>query len=337
MRIFERKVKILGVLGWVKNRLAESKEQAKIVSEKYAIKRGCVIISELWCLLRYGADPIDYVRFEFYKKNHHERNRYLTRYRYLKLLKKFGFYNETTYGKIAEYKTFSNYIHRPWIVVDKDTNLQIVKEFIINQGVVFAKPDHGQQGKGVMKINAEDKDAIKELFTDIQKGAFVVEGTIEQAPEIAAINPSSVNTIRAYTILKRTGEVQILGIMLRAGRKGFHVDNWGAGGIGFDFDIETGICVGYGRDKQNNPYIIHPDSKLQMVGFRLPNYEQLTRTIIDLAKLVPQARFVGWDIAITPNGYELVEMNCPGGHDFLQAFGEPFGDLLRKEFKQYKY
>lgn len=38
---------------------------------------------------------------------------------------------------------------------------------------------------------------------------------------------------------------------------------------------------------------------------------------------------IGWNIAITPNGYELVEVNCPGGHDFLQAFGKPFGDVMR--------
>ena len=121
--------------------------------------------------------------------------------------------------------------------------------------------------------------------------------------------------------------------MLRVGRKGSHVDNWGSGGIGYDFDIKTGVCVGYGRDKKNNPYIFHPDSNVQMVGYCLPNFENLRKTIIELSHKVPEARFVGWDIAITPNGYELVEMNCPGGHDFLQAFGKPYGDVLRKEFK----
>ena len=121
--------------------------------------------------------------------------------------------------------------------------------------------------------------------------------------------------------------------MLRTGRKGSHVDNWGAGGIGYDFDIETGICVGYGRDKKNRPYIFHPDSGVQMVGFKLPNYEVLKKTIIEMSQLVPAARFVGFDIAITQEGYELVEMNCPGGHDFLQAFGKPYGDILKKELR----
>ena len=317
----------------IKTGVSEYVEKAKMVSEMYGVKRGWVIISELWCRFRYGANLADYVRFEFYKKNGHERNRYLTRYRYSKLLEKFGYYNDTTYGKIAEYKTFADYIHRPWIVADKDVATQIIKDFIAKHGIVFAKPDHGDQGKGVMKIKAEDSKAIEELINDCKQGAFVVEGAIEQVPEIAAINPSSINTVRAYTLLKKNGETEILGIMLRVGRKGSHVDNWGSGGVGYDFDIESGICVGYGRDKQNNPYIFHPDSNVQMVGYRLPNFKQLKRIVIELSHKVPEARFVGWDIAITPNGYELVEMNCPGGHDFLQAFGKPYGDVIRKEFE----
>lgn len=127
----------------IKTGIPEIFEQARIVTEKTGINRGRVIISELWCLLRYGARPIDYVRFEFYKKNHHERNRYLTIYRYLRLLKKFGYYSEATHGKIAEYKTFSGFIHRPWVVADKDTDPQSIKDFIKAQGVVFAKPNMG--------------------------------------------------------------------------------------------------------------------------------------------------------------------------------------------------
>lgn len=324
---------MISPIGWLKKGLAESVEQAKIVSEKYGIKRVVVIISELWCGLRYGAKPVDYVRFEFYKKNHRERNRYLTTYRYRRLLRKFGYYNETTFGKMAEYKTFADYIHRPWIVADKDTDLQVIKDFIVKQGVVFAKPDHGDQGKGVMKIKADDSKAIEELLKDCKQGAFVVEGAIEQDPEIAAINPSSVNTVRAFTLLKKDGTSKILSILLRVGKPGMFVDNWGSGGICYNFDLETGVCDRAGVDKKDNPFIYHPGSNVKMVGFMLPDFEKLKSLIIELSQKVPQARYVGWDIAITHNGYELVEMNCPGGHDILQAFKIPFGDLLRKEFK----
>lgn len=318
----------------IKIYVSEIKSQSRLVLWNYpSISRVGVIISMLWCSLRYGARPVDYVRFEFFKLNGRERNRYLTLNRYKHMLKAFGTYNPTTKGKIAEYQTFSQWINRPWMIAnnENETDSQKIKDFIKAQGIIFAKPNRGHQGKGVIKIKADDNTAIEELLNDCKKNAYVVEGAIEQIPEIAAINPSSINTVRAYTLLKKNGETEILGIMLRVGRKGSHVDNWGSGGVGYDFDVETGVCVGYGRDKKNNPYIFHPDSNVQMVGFRLPDFENLKKTIIELTHKVPEARFVGWDIAITPNGYELVEMNCPGGHDFLQAFGKPFGDLLKRE------
>ena len=313
---------------------SEFREQARKVADTYGGGGSLYYcMSMLWCYLRYGARPIDYVRFEYYKKNSHERNRYLTWGRYMRMKPVFGMYNEATHGKVAEYKTFASYIHRPWMVADLNTEPQAIRDFISEQGVVFAKPNFGDQGKGVLKIKAEDKAAVEELLAVCKKGAFVVDGAIQNAPEIAAINSSSVNTVRVYTLLKKDGVTEILGIMLRVGRKGSHVDNWGSGGVGYDFDVETGVCVGYGRDKKNNPYIFHPDSNVQMVGYRLPDFVKLKKTVIELSHIVPDARFVGWDIAITPNGYDLVEMNCPGGHDFLQAFGKPFGDVLIQELK----
>lgn len=286
-----------------------------------------------WCLVRYGARPIDYVRFEFHKKSAKERNRYLTIYRYFHLLRKFGADNEATHGKIAEYKTFAKYIHRPWMVADNETNSETIKSFIAKQGIVFAKPNMGDQGKGVLKIKSNDSQAIEQLLNDSQKSPFVVEGAIINAPEIAAINPSSLNTVRAFTLIKHDGTAEIISILLRVGMPGMVVDNWGSGGVCYNFDLVTGICDRAGVDKKRQPYITHPGSNIQMVGFRLPNFDQLKQLILEISQKVPQARFVGWDIAITPDGYELVEMNCPGGHDILQPFGTPYGDFLKRELK----
>lgn len=118
--------------------------------------------------------------------------------------------------------------------------------------------------------------------------------------------------------------------MLRVGAIGKAVDNWGSGGIGYCFDVESGICVGYGYDKKHKHYIFHPGSDIKMVGFLIPVYEQFKKFVFDLAKVEPKAKYVGWDIAVTPEGFELVEMSFPGGHDFLQAFGNPAYPLIQK-------
>jgi hypothetical protein len=318
----------------IKKGIPEFFEQANIVQSKVGGEKKIKWLSSMmWCLLRYGARPIDYVRFEFYKKNGTERNKYLTIYRYFKLLKKFGTYESNVHGKIAEYQTFKDYIRRDWMILDQTTSQEDLMSFITKNKVVFAKPNHGDQGKGVLKIKSNDVDAINNLIELSKQQPYVVDGVVENDENISVINPSSLNTIRAYTLINKDGSVRILTIMLRVGKKGSHVDNWGSGGVGYDFDLDTGICVSYGRDKQNNPYTHHPGSNIQMIGYKLPRFEELKEIIVSLAQVTPKARYVGWDIALTPNGFELIEMNCPGGHDFLQAFGTPFYDVLKKELR----
>lgn len=240
-----------------------------------------------------------------------------------------GYLNEATHGKIAEYKTFADYIRRPWIVADKNTEPQVVKEFISKQGVVFAKPNMGDQGKGVIKIRSDNNQAIVELLIECKKDSFVVEGAIENAPEIAVINPSSLNTVRVTTLTDKMGNVQILSVILRAGAPGSHVDNWGAGGVGYNFNLETGVCDQYGKDKKNKKYVFHPGSNIQMIGFKLPHFEEVKEYVVKLAKLVPQTRYIGWDVAITPDGFDLVEMNCPAGHDMFQSFDNPAYEKIK--------
>lgn len=234
--------------------------------------------------------------------------------------------------KSEEYKRFSEYINRRFIVVNQETPNEDIIDFINKHQVVIAKPDNGEQGHGVVKIKAGNVDAVDCLLKEIKNTQYIIEECLVNAPEIAKINESSLNTVRCYTLIDKDGNANIMEIMLRVGQNGLAVDNWGAGGIGYCFDIETGICCQCGRDKLNRPYIFHPGSNFMMLGFQLPNYDELKRYIISLTKTFPEARFVGWDIAITPKGYELVEMNAPGGHDFLQVFGRPWGEFIKKNW-----
>lgn len=318
----------------IKQALSEFPEQAALVRKTYGGCKSRWMIDMVWCFFRYGARPIDYVRFEFHKKSGRERNRYLTIFRYFAFNKRMqkGIKYNLSGCKSEEYKFFENYIKREWIIVDKETSQVEIESFIKKHHLVIAKPDNGEQGHGVMKIASDDNNLIKKLLVECKTTPYVVEECLHNCEEIAAINSSSLNTIRCYTFIDRYGKPHIMEIMLRVGLAGSHVDNWGSGGIGYCFDVETGICSQYGIDKLNHPYSLHPGSNFQMIGFKLPNFNELKEYILELVKLAPSARYVGWDIVITPNGYDLVEMNCPGGHDFLQAFGRPWGDFMKKNW-----
>lgn len=320
--------------GHIKKGISQFVEQSSIVSECYDIGRVRCFIDMVWCLVRYGAQPVDYSRFEFYKKSGRERNRYLTIFKYFTLSQKMRrqLPIHISGDKIYEYITYKKFVKREWMAIENSTSDEAIIAFINKYHTVIAKPNNGEQGKGVIKISEYDKRAIKTLFEQRKHTLFVMEEMLKNEASIEAINESSLNTLRCYTFIDKKGKIHILEMMLRVGQIGSHVDNWGSGGIGYIFDTETGICSQYGQDKLNKLYIFHPGSNFQMIGYKLPHFEELRKYILEMCMIEPKARFVGWDIAITPNGFELIEMNCPGGHDFLQAFGTPWGDYLKKNW-----
>lgn len=280
----------------------------------------------LYCFLRYGAKPVDYWRFQFWRKSTSECDKYLTSMRYSKAYKKLKRElgdNKISGDKFAEYRLFSEFIKREWMEVTKTTPYSMIESFIEKHNCVIAKPNKGEQGQGVIKIFAHDKEAIQTLLRAKAIDEYVLEECLVNTPDISEINPSSLNTIRATTFIDKNGDTHILSIILRVGAPGSYVDNWGAGGVGYNFDVETGICNCMGLDKKNRSYICHPGSNIKMVGFELPDYTALKEYVLRLVKVVPQAWYVGWDIAITPNGYDLIEMNCPAGHDMFQSFNNP--------------
>ena len=311
----------------IKKGLWEFRTYPAMVSSNYGGSRFLWMFDMLWALLKYGARPVDYYRFDFFKLNRHERNRYLTFYKYMKIAKQLVREGAIMGDKVKEYQKYKSFIKRSWIFAPESTDEEI-QTFVDNNGEVIAKPNGGEQGKGVIVL--KKSDLKKELYGSLRDNNYLIEEKLVNCPELSAINSSSLNTLRVYTMLDKSGTCNILSIMLRVGRPGSEVDNWGAGGIGYNIDLETGTIVGYGIDKKGGKHVFHPGTQKVMPGFKIPNYNGLLRFIKDISSIDKKARFVGWDIAITPDGFDLIEMNCPAGHDFLQTFGKPYGKRLKE-------
>ena len=65
-------------------------------------------------------------------------------------------------------------------------------------------------------------------------------------------------------------------------------------------------------------YETHPMTGIQLEGFQVPMFFEACELAKKASKVVPQVRYVGWDIAITPDGPALVEGNNYCAHDFWQ-------------------
>ena len=145
----------------------------------------------------------------------------------------------------------------------------------------------------------------------------VAEELIVQAPEMACFHPQSVNTVRFASFYDHDTFTRVM-CVFRMGMDGNVVDNGGAGGICASVDPLTGVCVGPGTRENGERYQAHPNTGEQIVGFRIPHWEELIAIVEELVKVIPEQKYVGWDMALTEAGWMLVEANAWGQFEIGQ-------------------
>ena len=92
-------------------------------------------------------------------------------------------------------------------------------------------------------------------------------------------------------------------------------------------------------DKQGEPHIIyteHPDTHVKIQGYQIPFVREAVKMVLEAAKITPQIRYVGWDVATTPKGPAIIEGNTYCAHDFWQLPPHtPDGIGILPEIKKY--
>lgn len=294
---------------------------AKGVSDNYGGTHLGVWLHMMWCYLRYGAThTLDYTLFEFYKKRNREINRFMTYRRFWKLVKQFDketFYN--TIDKANCYKIYSQFIKRDWLLTNGDTNDDEIRSFISKHHKILVKPISMDSGKGIFTLNEADSEAINKYLQERKNNTYLLEELCENCAELKAINPSSLNTLRIDTMVNEDDEIEIFSVHLRCGCGGSIVDNWGAGGVAYPIDVKTGVINAPGLDLQGHRFIYHPGTEKVMIGYKPPRYEEACQFAKDIISLNKKVVFAGLDLAILEDRIELIEVNFPPAHFFLQA------------------
>lgn len=186
-------------------------------------------------------------------------------------------------------------------VLDLDTaSFEELEAFAKAHPQGFVKPREGTYGKGVEMIDFTQTSNLRALYDQLKGQDVMLEEVIQQHPLLAAFNPNSLNSLRVVTILGTDGNPEVMpGAVLRVGRAGKIADNFHHNGIASQIDIQTGVVCSTGIDKHGNRYVLHPDSGIPIPGFAIPMWDKICQTALAAAKVVPQVRFVGWDVAVT--------------------------------------
>ena len=87
------------------------------------------------------------------------------------------------------------------------------------------------------------------------------------------------------------------------------IDNATAGGLAAAIDPETGIVTSEACREDLSRMLFHPDTGVKIIGMQIPQWDDLLKLVDQLAHVVPEQRFVGWDLALTDQGWVMVEGN----------------------------
>ena len=152
------------------------------------------------------------------------------------------------------------------------------------------------------------------IIENVQKGNhYMIEEVIVNHPDVAKVNPDSVNTLRVETCLDSKGDFHLLNVLFMVGSTKTIVSNCHSGGMMCHVDMKTGCIDNAGYNPKGIWYEVHPASGIKLRGYKLPYIDKLEEYIKGVCQVMPNARYVGWDVVITPDGFELIEGNfCPG-------------------------
>lgn len=276
-----------------------------------------LFIDIVYCSIKYGAGPYDYQEFEFYNLNSKERKTYLTRVKNNAIVRMFNdkeiakkFDDKVKFNKI-----FNKYLKRDWLYLDN--NYEEFVKFCDNKKEFIAKPVGGSGGEGIELIKVDKKNYKKTYEYLISNNKLLIEEKIIQNKKIGMLNKTSVNTFRIVSFFDGK-ETHILNVVFKIGNGGV-TDNFTSGSM-YTF-VRDGKIIVPAIDRDDNIFYEHPISKINIVGYEIPNYDKAIDLVKECAKKVPEVKYVGWDVAITDSDAVVIEGNCfPGVYQIKPSF-----------------
>ena len=284
-----------------------------------------IFLDMAMCAVRYGAGYYDYSIFEFHNLTAKQRSTYMTRFKNKKLM---TLMNNPEYADYFDkkdifYENFSEFIGRDFLVLKKASKEDVVK-FIEGKEFIIAKPRDGECGHGIEKIKVADfetKEDFANYVFNPEKKFDVIEDLLIQHEKLNEIYPHSINCLRITTLLHE-GEPKVLYGLFKTGNNGNFVDNMESGGYACHMNLETGKIAGPAHTSavvsDMSIVEVHSYSGITFEGFEVPMVKEACELCKKAALVVPQMKYIGWDVAITENGPAIVEGNNYCAYDFPQ-------------------
>ena len=239
-----------------------------------------------------------------------------------------NFFTEIKHPK-SILKCIDGYYYHDNLPVDDKDAVQLCS----NLTNVIIKPSldsiHGAQVKSISTKNGklDDGRSIEELFKSYGTN-FIVQDRINQHERMAALNPTSVNTIRLLTY-RRGKDIELLYSVIRIGRKDKIIDNESSGGV--TTRINRNGCLERKLYAPPSEGVLDStDSGVIVEGYQIPSYQKVVDVVKAMHFKLPYFDLAGWDISVGENG-EPVFIEWNARTELSQtAAGPAFGEFTEE-------
>lgn len=185
----------------------------------------------------------------------------------------------------------------------------------VGRGFILLECDSdGEQAFCVNKENMSECQVL-ELLDNLDD--YIVQAYVEQHHAVAAISPSSLNTLRVLMVWNPEKNTFVVGpCFQRFGCNGNVVDNLGSGnGVLVYVDPKTGRYLDRGvinSDGKGERYVTdikHPNTGYEFKGREVVHFDAISKELVRIMNSLSFLKFVALDIAITEDGFRIIETN----------------------------
>jgi hypothetical protein len=296
-------------------------------------KRIIFLLDILMMRILYGYNVEDYCSYEFHRLKLSARKAFIgERNGLIKIAKYLNDANDIIKleNKIFFNRGFAKYHYRDWLSMNECT-FDEFRNFCATHSDYIKKPINRGRGEGIERHTISKDSNLIELYNNLKDDNCLIEEIIIQDKAIASFNPCSVNTCRIYSIVNKS-KVIIMDAYLRMGVGDVVVDNHAKGGIAAKIDVDTGIVTTLGKNLWGHTFILHPYTNKKIIGFEIPRWAEIKKTIEEAALVVPTVRYVGWDVVINNKGDICIIEGNPKGSFDLQEGVDLQGKKARYEY-----
>lgn len=263
--------------------------------------------------------------------------------------------------KLLFYKSFDKYhqyIPKVFFVI-KDNKLysedfiqceftKLIEVLREEQQLIF-KPRIGFGGRGIIKarhfnnqFKVNDAFFSADEFTAyvLKLDNYIVCQFIQQDGYANEIYPGSVNTLRILTVIDpKTQRARIASIAHRFGSSTTgHVDNWTSGGLSAAVESNSGELGKCAKNPKGKDLIwvgAHPDTNVAISGKVIPNWAGIRELVLNMAESYKFCPYIGWDVAVSLEGFWIIEANDSPDVHILQIHEPLFKSAENLEFYRF--